>query len=112
MPEWRKEGLGQEMLEALEAIERDRPPSAAAGGRRRSESGSRRWSLIPGRFSSGSSKSKLSSKEVRKAEKRRAEAEASAPAAPSLDISAPFAVNHSLFLEDSPRVSEGVRMTF
>ena len=91
IPEWRRESLGQEMVEALERIERDSPqPLEPTATRRPSNLGSR---LFGGgsraRASSGTSKDR------RKAEKRREKEGCSEIST----ISAPFEVTHSLYLQ-------------
>lgn len=110
VPEWRKEGLGQEMLDALEKIELDRLRSATIAAQRDRPRTASRWHLLPGLLGGGQkSRSGLFSKDARRAEKRR-EAEAAAPAQ-GFEISTPYGVNHSLFLEEhvTPRDQAGAQ---
>ena len=108
VPEWRKEGLGQEMLDALEKIELDRPRSATIAAQRDRPRTASRWRLLPGLLGGGQ-KSRSGLKDARRAEKRR-EAEAAAPAQ-GFEISSPYGVNHSLFLEEhvTPRDQAGAQ---
>ena len=91
IPEWRRESLGQEMVEALERIERDSPqPHEPTATRKPRNLGSR---LFGGgsraRASSGTSKDR------HKAETRREKEVCSEIST----ISAPFEVTHSLYLQ-------------
>ena len=111
VPEWRKEGLGQETLDALEKIELDRLRSATIAAQRDRPRTASRWHLLPGLLGGGqkSRSGGLFSKDARRAEKRR-EAEAAAPAQ-DFEISTPYGVNHSLFLEEhvTPRDQAGAQ---
>ena len=94
IPEWRREGLGQEMLEALERIERDSPQPHEPTRKPRN---------FGSRLFGGGSRARASSgaiKDRRKAEKRR-EKEGAEPEACSeiSTISAPFEVTHSVYLQ-------------
>ena len=94
IPEWRREGLGQEMLEALERIERDSPQPHEPTRKPRN---------FGSRLFGGGSRARTSSgaiKDRRKAEKRR-EKEGAEPEACSeiSTISAPFEVTHSVYLQ-------------
>ena len=94
IPEWRKEGLGREMLEALERIERDSPqPHEPAVGRKPRNLGS-----IGSRLFGGGGRARANagaSRDGRSAERRR-EQERARPEV-GCDISAPFEVTHSLY---------------
>lgn len=109
IPEWKREGLGADMIEALERIERDaqaqaaqQPPtqckkSGSLSGLRSSLFGlGRASSTDEARPRSRSRTSSRSSRDARKAELRRAAEESEPPflSPRNWEISAPFEVDH------------------
>lgn len=97
IPEWRKEGLGEELIEALERIERDSPQTHEPVKPKPRNLGS--WLFGDSRAHRAKH---WSSKDERKAEKRREKERAEPEVCSQIStISAPYEVTHSLYLQGS-----------